>query len=299
MGVIKIRPFLHLLFILIYVNTYGQEAVEPIRIGLIADIQYADKEDGKTRFYRSSLPKLEQAVQQLNQDSLLFTVVLGDLVDEGPKDLAPIMQQLRLLKAPFYSILGNHDFATEYIPHLHRKFDMPKEYYVVDKGDWKFVFLNTNELSSYAVKTGSSLEKECIALAKRQEEQGRANVQPWNGGIGTKQMKWLKKELTSAEKQNKKVMIFTHHPILPENGLEALNSRELLRVFEAFKSVKAVLSGHHHAGNFVMYQDIPFITLEGMIETKDQTAFGYMDILPDRLQIYGKGRMSSQKVNLR
>lgn len=290
---------LFLFLIVLSVTASGQHKVEPLRIGLIADIQYADKANGKTRFYRSSLPKLEKAVEKLNAERLMFTVVLGDLVDEGPKDLEPIIQRLGLLNAPFYNILGNHDYPKEYTKSLYRQFAMPKEYYAVNKDSWKFIFLNTNELSSYAVKVGSKLEKEYLNLARKQEQQDRRNVQPWNGGISGTQIKWLEKELESAEKHDKKVLIFTHHPILPENGLEAINNRELLEIFRRYNSVKAILSGHHHPGNFAEYEGIPFITLEGMIETADETAFGYMEVFSDSLQIHGEGRMSSRKIRLK
>ncbi|ULT25824.1 metallophosphoesterase [Sphingobacterium sp. E70] len=59
-----------------------------------------------------------------------------------------------------------------------------------------------------------------------------------------------------------KVIVFTHHPLYPENGLEALNNREILTLIEKYPVVKVVISGHHHPGNFATYKGIPMITLE-------------------------------------
>lgn len=279
-------------------KSVGQVQDKPLQIGLIADIQYADKEYGKSRFYRSSIQKLEEAVSYLNQESILFNVVLGDLVDEGPKDLAPILSRLNELNAPHFNLLGNHDYPKEYQNKLFKTFEMDKEYYSLVKEGWKFIFLNSNELSSYAVKKGSKLEKEYTKLKSVLSTEGRQNVQDWNGGIGSKQLRWLEKELNSADKKGLKVIVFSHHPFLPENGLETLNNRVLINLFVKHKAVKAVLSAHHHPGNFEMYKSIPFITLEGMVETKSN-AFGYMSLFPDKLIIHGQGRMTTREVSLR
>lgn len=278
---------------------YAQKMEQPLRIGLIADPQYADKADGKTRFYRNSLQKLDNAVHELNQSALDITVVLGDMVDEGPKDANPIIDRLKKLTKPFYLLLGNHDYPKEYQADIFKKFDMSAEYYAIDKGNWKLLFLNTNELSSYATKQGSALAKEYLALTAQPEYLTRTHLKPWNGGVSKKQMKWIVKQLNIAAKQSKQVLVFTHHPLYPEIGYETLNNRELLELFVKHKSVKAIISGHNHAGNFSPYQDLPCITLEGMIETQDQNSFGKMELFADKLIIQGSGRMTSRVLDLR
>lgn len=279
--------------------TYAQQMENPLRIGLIADPQYADKADGKTRFYRNSLEKLDDAVQRFNSGSLDMTIVLGDMVDEGPKDAKPIIDRLKKLTMPFYLILGNHDYPKEYKANVFKKFGMPAEYYAIDKGNWIFLFLNTNELSSYATKQGSALSKEYLALTTHTANLGRTHLKPWNGGVSNRQMAWIITQLNRAAKQSKPVLVFTHHPLYPEIGYEALNNRELLELFTKHKVVKAVISGHNHAGNFMLYQDLPCITLEGMIETEDQNAFGQMELFSDKIIIQGSGRMTSRILSLR
>lgn len=295
----QIYKLCFLLFIFFHVNGYAQENNQNLRIGLIADIQYADKDDGKTRFYRASLDKLDDAIKSLNQDSLNFTAVFGDFVDEGPKDLEPILSRLKKLKAPFYGLLGNHDYPKEFDSKLYQKFGMENDYYAISKGNWHFIFLNSNELSSYAVEKGSKMEKDFLELESRQKALGRENVQPWNGGISRKQMTWLKKEIIRAERTGKNIIVFSHHPILPENGLEILNNQELLKFLVSHRSIKAVLSGHHHTGNFVNYEGLPLITLEGMVETKDQNAYGILEIADDHLEIKGFGRLVSRLIEIR
>src|SRR5690606_23161807 len=146
----KIYIVYFLLMVLGSSPVIAQSTKEPLRIGLIADIQYADKPNGKTRYYRGSLQKLENAVRELNQEELKLTVVLGDYVDEGRKYLKPVMDRLAKLKTPVLGVFGNHDYPSELDQKLHEKFKMPASYYSVEQYQYRLIILNTNELSSYA-----------------------------------------------------------------------------------------------------------------------------------------------------
>ncbi|WP_286858439.1 MULTISPECIES: metallophosphoesterase [Sphingobacterium] len=290
-----VNLFLSLLFTLFYSIGEGQSLV---RIGLIADPQYADKDTHGSRFYRNSLGKLDSAVLAINREGVDFTVTLGDLVDVGPKDLQPVLQRLEKLKRPVYNILGNHDYVNvENGADLYKAYKMPHPYYIVEKGQWLLIMLNTNELAEYATPAGSDQRLAWQTLNDGLKAAKRKNDQPWNGGISVTQLSWMEKQLQKAKSSNKKVIVFTHHPLYPENGLEALNNREILALIEKYPVVKAVISGHHHPGNFATYKGIPMITLEGMIETADQNAFGVLELNDHQLDLHGEGRMTARKID--
>jgi len=272
----------------------GQQTGPDLRIGLIADPQYADQDDRGLRFYRRSLPKLDTAVRALNHASVGFTVVVGDLVDQGTKDLWPVMQRLENLDSPAHILLGNHDYVDTPDPDgLFRLFRMPAPYYLVEKGKWVFILLNTNEISSYSTLPGTERHAEWKKMRDRLKTERRENVRPWNGGIGAGQMQWMEKELQKAAEGSKNVVIFTHHPLFPENGLEALNNREILSVIEQYPNVRAVISGHHHEGNFGTHKGIPMVTLEGMVET-GENAYGVLELYDNKIILEGFGRMTSR-----
>jgi len=290
-----VNVFLSLLFTLFYSISEGQSL---IRIGLIADPQYADRDTRGSRFYRNSLGKLDSAVLAINREGVDFTVTLGDLVDVGPTDLQPVLQRLGKLKRPVYNILGNHDYVNvEDGASLYRSYKMPHPYYTVEKGQWLLIMLNTNELAEYATPTGSDQRLSWQTLNDGLKAAKRKNDQPWNGGASVTQLRWMEKQLQKAKSSNKKVIVFTHHPLYPENGLEALNNREILALIEKYPVVKAVISGHHHPGNFATYKGIPMITLEGMIETADQNAYGILELGPHQLDLHGEGRMTTRKID--
>lgn len=289
--------FLMTLTLCVLLQTLGhaQDGHRQVRLGIIADPQYADKESKGSRFYRNSLLKLDTATSVINDQEVDFTVVLGDLVDAGMKDILPVQQRLATLKQPVYNVLGNHDFVNvEDGSTLYKQFAMPFSYYTIEKDQWIFILLNTNELSEYATKEGSSQREEWKKMNDQIMVAKRENAQPWNGGIGSKQLQWMEKQIQRAKKKSKQVIIFTHHPLFPENGLEALNNREILSIIEKYSNVRVVISGHHHEGNFGIYKNIPMVTLEGMVETAGKNSYGIIDLYPNKLVIKGYGRMTSR-----
>lgn len=265
-----------------------------LHIGLIADPQYADKDDAGNRHYRASLAKLDSAIDHFNQLPVDFTVVMGDLIDESPDDLPPVLQRLYNLQTPVYKLLGNHDYSdAPDKKNVYRAFDMEAPYYTFEKENWVFVVLNTNEIAEYSTDAGTPPYREWEVLQKQLQAEDRKNARPYNGGISAKQLQWLEKQLEQATRSFKNIILFTHSPLLPENGLEALNNREILAVIEQYPNVRAVISGHHHPGEFAVYKGIPIITLEGMVET-DQNAFGVLQLSPHQIEIVGKGRLTSR-----
>ena len=59
--------------------------------GMLADVQYADAEAVGTRFYRSSLSKLDEALKTLKNDSVDFVITLGDIIDRNLESYKPVL----------------------------------------------------------------------------------------------------------------------------------------------------------------------------------------------------------------
>jgi beta-galactosidase len=281
------------------VNISAQENTPLIRFGIIADIQYADCESRGSRFYRNSLQKLNNCIDYLNDHKVQFTINLGDVIDRDVADWDSVLIRLKRFDNKVYNTTGNHDYhgVTDNRV-LYDKLKMPSEYYSFKKKNWVFILLNTNEISSYANITGTEKEQELAAMLQQIKSSGGTQGADWNGGIGKKQLKWLSDQLTKAEKSGYNVLIFSHHPLYPESGFTALNNMEILNVISNYTCVKAAFAGHHHAGSFAYYKNIPVVTVEGMIETENDNAFGIIKIYDDKIVMEGQGRMSSRELTL-
>lgn len=95
--------------------------------GLIADIQYADSDDGynyrktRRRFYRAALTLLMKAVAdwKANRPDMKFVLQLGDIIDginrrqngmgAASKALNTVLAPFDDLACPTYHMVGNHD----------------------------------------------------------------------------------------------------------------------------------------------------------------------------------------------
>lgn len=270
-----------------------------LRFGLIADIQYCDCDTKGSRHYRSSLAKLEAAINDFNAYQVEFVLNLGDLVDRNYEDLDAVIDRQRLSKARIYNVLGNHDYGgVGRNKKLYQKLGLHHDYYSFEEKGWRFIVLNTNEIASYSNINGRK-EKELSELHLNIKNRDRNNSQEWNGGISQRQMKWLEKLLRKSEKAGEKVLVFSHHPLYPAEIHAALNDKEILETISPYAgNVKALISGHNHAGAYAVYQGIPCITLEGMVETAAENAYIIAEIYPDKMLLIGNGRASSYEIDL-
>ncbi|XP_078510864.1 manganese-dependent ADP-ribose/CDP-alcohol diphosphatase-like isoform X2 [Lissotriton helveticus] len=93
--------------------------------GVIADIQYADKEDAlsvwktKMRYYRNSYYLLKSAIEEWNgaAPQPRFVLQLGDIIDgvnvkqkTSQTSLDKILREIEKSKAQFHHVWGNHEF---------------------------------------------------------------------------------------------------------------------------------------------------------------------------------------------
>lgn len=276
-------------------SALAQDISPILKFGLFADTQYADCTSENARFYRQALQKLDTCINYFNQQNVQFTINLGDIIDRKNSDLKKIMSSLVHLNNEIYHITGNHDYkeVTDNSV-LYRQLSMPSEYYSFKKQNWVFIMLNTNEVSAYANVTGTEKEQELAEMLEQIKQTGGKQAYRWNGGISRKQMKWLDDLLGKCERNHNNVLIFTHHPLYPQSEFTALNNMEILNTISKYPCVKAVFSGHHHAGAFGYYKGIPMITQEGMIETETQNAYSTVEITRDSILVKGRGRVPSR-----
>lgn len=93
--------------------------------GLIADIQYADLNDGcnfhgtRKRYYRNSLHLLRNAIKHWNEEPVKpsFILQLGDIIDgfnskygASDKALQAVLDEFRSCSAQVHHVWGNHEF---------------------------------------------------------------------------------------------------------------------------------------------------------------------------------------------
>jgi hypothetical protein len=123
---------------------------------------------------------------------------------------------------------------------------------------------------------------------------GARNAQSWNGGLGREQIRWLESRLKAADRAGERVIVFCHFPVFPEDAHNLWNHQEAVNVLSSHKSTVAYLAGHNHAGHYAQKDGIHFLTVQGMVDTADQTAYAVAEVYPDRIEICGVGRVPNR-----
>ncbi len=260
-----------------------------VSFGVIADPQYADAETKGTRFYKNSLVKLPYAITELNKHALDFTVTLGDIIDRDFKSFDEILPLYEKAKAPQTFVLGNHDFevADEDKEKVLAKIGLKKSYYSQTYGNWHFIYLDGNDVSTYRYPKDHEATK---FANKMLETLKKPQAQPWNAAIGNEQLAWLTDQLDTAKKSNKRVIIFNHFPVFPiNNGHNLWNDDVIVELISSYKNVLAYMNGHNHQGNYAVHKGCHFINFKGMVEGESTTAFAIVKCFANRIEIDGFG----------
>jgi 3',5'-cyclic AMP phosphodiesterase CpdA len=255
--------------------TLGAAETAPLlTFAAVADLQYADKEPGGTRFYRESPAKLRSVAADLNHAQPAFVIHLGDLTDGQPtpeqckRDVVTIAAALKMVTAPWKQVLGNHDAKAGRncmaevldFKQFHYEFTQP------GLAGWRFVVLDGND-AGYGV-------------------------------FSAQQLDWFRGVLAQAKARQERVLCFCHYPLIKEmdKGHVAAKPAPVMKILEESGCVVAWMAGHDHSGGHVLRNGIHHLTLRGMIETKDTPAAAIIRLFPDHLSITGYGREPSREL---
>lgn len=275
-------------------------AAEPnLTFGVIADPQYADADPKWGRFYRNSLAKLEDAVAELNQRPLEFTVTLGDLIDRDFVSFASVMPIYAKLKALHFPVCGNHDFevADADKGKVLRAMGLEKAHYSLVRKFWRFLFLDGTDIAVWRFPDDDARTAEAKVMLENLAAAGSVQAKNYNAAIGAEQMEWIAAELEAAQTAGQRVILFCHYPVIPAPFVHNLwNAEELVALIAKHQHVAAYMNGHNHAGNYGTQGHCHYVNLKGMVETEKETAYAVVKCFPDRLEIEGYGLEPDRKL---
>ena len=213
------------------------------KIIILSDIHLTS--DGKKIADLDPLNKLEAAINHLIEkhkdlDCLVFT---GDLANNGlESEYAQLKKVTSGLSNPITFMMGNHDNRDSF-----RK-EFP--YYAFDENGFIQSSINFGD---YVLLFLDSLKDPYSDVEKNK------------GFLCKKRLDWLENQLSLVE--NKKVILFVHHPPFP-TGLEAMdairleNPQDLYSILEKYKNVIHIVSGHIHRNISGNYREIGFSTFK-------------------------------------
>ncbi|KAK2515455.1 Adprm [Columba guinea] len=266
--------------------------------GVIADIQYADAEDGydfsgyRRRYYRQSLQLLRDAVEAwaAERPPLAFVLQLGDSIDglnarggRAGAALEQVLAALGRLPVPVHHTWGNHEFynfSRACLAHTGLNSrpagaaapaDDCQAYHFSPAARFRVVVLDAYDVSVLGREPHSPRFQQALQLLREKNPNESLNSpaglkEPqfveFNGGFSQAQLDWFNEVLKFSDENQEKVVVMGH---LHDGGY-CLDSH-----------------GVHH------------LTLEGVIETPPESnAFGTVYVYEDKMILKGRGRVSDR-----
>lgn len=251
-----------------------------VRVGLMTDLHYADREPAGTRHYRETPTKLAEAAKRFVQEKVDFTVALGDLIDsaeslEAEKGyLRRVAKDFTAIPGPHHFVLGNHCVSALTKPEYLEIVGQKASFYSFDVKGIHFVVLDA-----------------CFRADG--QSYGRKNLDWTDSNIPAAEVKWLQTDL---DRTRHKVVVFVHQRLDVEPPLGIKNAPEVRKVLEESGKVLAALQGHEHKGGYQEIAGVHYCTLRGMIEGSgpESNAYAVMDILlGDTIRIRGFRKQKS------
>ena len=273
------------------------------KIGIVTDIHHADKDPKIGRFYRQSAGKLAQAIEEFNREGVDMMISLGDLVDNDIRNYSVIDSVFRTFNGPVWKVLGNHDFIAPYSAErqdsIFKIMGIEERYRSIRKKGVRLLLLDGTDVAVFSHPEGSKEHADAVMTLDSLKKAGSPNNRKYNGGIGKKQMEWIRYELERAAVNEDNVICFCHMPMMPLGGQYTLfNSPELTRTLSASPYAKAVITGHHHPGSYDINDGIHYLSIQGMVQG-EQNSFVIAEIYKDRIVIKGHGREESRTMKFK
>jgi manganese-dependent ADP-ribose/CDP-alcohol diphosphatase len=268
------------------------------QFGLLADVQYADKDTVGRRAYRDALPLLVECADDLADRDLAFIVQLGDIIDgratltESMIDLEKSLRPLEETGHPLLHVIGNHCLSVPRAQ-LQQRLGLKESWYSQAQNGWRFVVLDSMALSIHGDSQQAGRE-----WLKAHPRKDHPQAYDWNGGFGAEQLAWLAAELATAAEQEERVAVFAHHPIHADASSPAhlaWDHAEALKLISASPASVAYFSGHDHAGGYTTHGDVHHWTLPAMLEARaPSNAYAIVEVWPEHLIVRGEGDVTTR-----
>ena len=201
-----------------------------LRIGLVTDLHYAEKQASGNRHFRESITKVAEAAKRFDQEKPDLAICLGDLIDSAASldaEKGYLKRIIREFPSKRHFVLGNHCVENLTKPEYLGIVGQEKSYYSFDANGYHFVVLDACFNSDGA-------------------PYGRKNFRWADAKLPAAELEWLQADLRQSPHKS---IVFVHQclDVIPPFGVK--NGSEVRKILEASGKVLAVLQGHYHWGN--------------------------------------------------
>lgn len=225
-----------LLFLLALLTASPLFAQNHLRFLIFADLHYDMMPDADSR--------LETIFQAARKNKVEFMVNMGDLAAPVSR-YRPLMDKLSGSPVPVYHIIGNHDTDHSGKQAFMEFYGMEKPFYYIDKGKFRFIFLDSNYFIDKDGQTKDYHKRDYI----RSKQIDRYSPE---------ELQWLENTLQTEQI----CLLFSHAPVNDNYG-EIINNVDIHKIITTVKAkgtdIAAVFGGHNHSDNYHIIDGIHYI----------------------------------------
>lgn len=274
---------------------FARKTNKPVlRFGMISDVHYADRESAGNRFYRQSLAKTKEAIDQMNREKLDFVLELGDFKDmDATPNEANTLKYLSEIESVFqqfngstYHVLGNHDMDS------------------ISKAQFLERIENTSISKSKSYYSFNLKGMHMVVLDGNFTAEGK----PYDHGdfhwedalIPSEETAWLKEDLA----QNKlPVIVFVHQMLDDSKSVKQAvrNAAEVRQILEQSGNVWCVFQGHVHEERYSLINGIHYYSVNAAVDGDgpENSAYMIVDVYKDgSLKIDGFRRSTDREMKI-
>lgn len=225
-----------LLFLLALLTASPLFAQNHLRFLIFADLHYDMMPDADSR--------LETIFQAARKNKGEFMVNMGDLAAPVSR-YQPLKDKLSGSPVPVYHIIGNHDTDHSGKQAFMEFYGMEKPFYYIDKGKFRFIFLDSNYFIDKDGQTKDYHKRDYI----RSKQIDRYSPE---------ELQWLENTLQTEQI----CLLFSHAPVNDNYG-EIINNVDIHKIITTAKAkgtdIAAVFGGHNHSDNYHIIDGIHYI----------------------------------------
>lgn len=225
-----------LLFLLALLTASPLFAQNHLRFLIFADLHYDMMPDADSR--------LETIFQAARKNKVEFMVNMGDLAAPVSR-YRPLKDKLSGSPVPVYHIIGNHDTDHSGKQAFMEFYGMEKPFYYIDKGKFRFIFLDSNYFIDKDGQTKDYHKRDYI----RSKQIDRYSPE---------ELQWLENTLQTEQI----CLLFSHAPVNDNYG-EIINNVDIHKIITTAKAkgtdIAAVFGGHNHSDNYHIIDGIHYI----------------------------------------
>lgn len=232
-----------------------------IKFIVFADFHY------RKEMYASRVVHLEKILDAAYIENVDFVVHVGDLCNDyfrSPELLYAYLSNKYNLSV--FGVYGNHELEAECntMEYISKRlsnrdiiFASDKDgYWHYDIGMYRILGLDTN----YSYDRKNNLWEH-----NKTRSHGAPSGNEFENSLSPKQIEWLEIRLSEAQKENKKVIIFSHVGFCPwwEKTPDADQVACLFNKYQS--SIILAVSGHIHSDDFKVWDNIPYFNVNAAI----------------------------------